>query len=217
MKTSLLLKKLRLENKEFVTSEELKRYCKQLQLDYESTIDHFLTRGHFIRIFRGVFYVKSLDEMKLGKTKYSYLELVAKGLEIKGVKNWYFGLYTALKLNNMTHEYFSIDYVVYDKMLRINPMKVSGHKFRFMKLKSSLLSFGAITKDGLSYSDPEKTILDFIYIWRYNGIPRDRIIADVGDWSINLSVSRLIEYAKNYPKTVQEITLEIAHNRKVLT
>jgi predicted transcriptional regulator of viral defense system len=217
MKTSLLLKKLRLENKEFVTSEELKRYCKQLQLDYESTIDHFLTRGHFIRIFRGVFYVKSLDEMKLGKTKYSYLELVAKGLEIKGVKNWYFGLYTALKLNNMTHEYFSIDYVVNDKMLRINPMKVSGHKFRFMKLKSSLLSFGAITKDGLSYSDPEKTILDFIYIWRYNGIPRDRIIADVGDWSINLSVSRLIEYAKNYPKTVQEITLEIAHNRKVLT
>jgi predicted transcriptional regulator of viral defense system len=217
MKTSLLLKKLRLENKEFVTSEELKRYCKQLQLDYESTIDHFLTRGHFIRIFRGVFYVKSLDEMKLGKTKYSYLELVAKGLEIKGVKNWYFGLYTALKLNNMTHEYFSIDYVVNDKMLRINPMKVSGHKFRFMKLKSSLLSFGAITKDGLSYSDPEKTILDFIYIWRYNGIPRDRIIADVGDWSINLSVSRLIEYTKNYPKTVQEITLEIAHNRKVLT
>jgi predicted transcriptional regulator of viral defense system len=216
MKTSLLLKKLRLENKELVTSEELKRYCKQLQLDYESTIDHFLTRGHFIRIFRGVFYVKSLDEMKLGKTKYSYLELVAKGLEIKGVKNWYFGLYTALKLNNMTHEYFSIDYVVNDKMLRINPMKISGHKFRFMKLKSSLLSFGVITKDGLSYSDPEKTILDFIYIWRYKGIPRDRIIADVGDWSINLSVSRLIEYAKNYPKTVQEIALEIAHNRKVL-
>jgi predicted transcriptional regulator of viral defense system len=216
MKTSLLLKKLRLENKEFVTSEELKGYCKQLQLDYESAIDHFLTRGHFIRIFRGVFYVKSLDEMKLGKTKYSYLELVAKGLELKGVKNWYFGLYTALKLNNMTHEYFSIDYVVNDKMLRINPMKISGHKFRFMKLKSSLFSFGVITKDALTYSDPEKTILDFIYMWRYNGIPRDRILADVGDWSINLSASRLIEYAKNYPKTAQEIALEIAHNRKVL-
>ncbi len=216
MKTSLLLKKLRLEKKEIVTSEELKSYCKQLNLDYESAIDHFVTRGHFIRIFRGIFYVKSLDEMKLGTTKYSYLELVAKGLELKDVKNWYLGLYSALKLNNMTHEYFSIDYVVNDKMLRINPMKISGHKFRFMKLKSSLFNFGIITKDALSYSDPEKTILDFIYMWRYNGIPRDRIIADIGDWSINLSASRLIEYSKNYPKTAQEIALEIAHKHKVL-
>lgn len=177
----------------------------------------FFDARSFYSHFQGSILRQILRRDETGEDKVQLLELVAKGLEIKGVKNWYFGLYTALKLNNMTHEYFSIDYVVNDKMLRINPMKVSGHKFRFMKLKSSLLSFGAITKDGLSYSDPEKTILDFIYIWRYNGIPRDRIIADVGDWSINLSVSRLIEYAKNYPKTVQEITLEIAHNRKVLT
>jgi hypothetical protein len=25
----------------------------------------------------------------------------------------------------------------------------------------------------------EKTILDFIYIWRYNGVPREKIILDV--------------------------------------
>ncbi len=141
MKTSLLLKKLRLEKKDVVTLEELKVYCKQLKLDYEPTIDHFLTRGHLIRIFRGIFYVKSLDEMKLGKTKYSYLELVTKGLEVKGVNNWYFGLYTALKLNNMTHEYFSVDYVVNDKILRVNPMKISGHRFRFHEVKTTAIQF----------------------------------------------------------------------------
>jgi hypothetical protein len=211
-----LLKKLRLEKKEIVTSAELKGYCKQLKLDYESTIDHFLTCGHFIRIFRGIFYVKSLDEMKLGRTKYSHLELVAKGLELKGVKNWYFGIYTALKLNNMTHEYFAIDYVVNDKILRVNPMKIAGHKLRFLKLKSPLFTFGIASKDSIAYSDPEKTILDFIYMWRYNGIPKGRIIADVGDWSNNLSASKFMEYAKSYPKTVQEIAHEITCNHKVL-
>jgi|WetSurMetagenome_2_1015567.scaffolds.fasta_scaffold266907_2 hypothetical protein len=214
MKTSLLLKKLRLEKKEIVTSEELKVYCKQLKLDYDSTIDHFVTRGHFIRVFRGIFYVKSLDELKLGKTKYSHLELVTKGLDAKGVNNWYFGLYTALKLNNMTHEYFSIDYVVNDKILRANPMKIASHRFRFMKLKPLLFSFGVSSEESIRYSDPEKTILDFIYMWRYNGVPKDRIIADAGEWSTNLYVSKFIEYAENYPKTVQAIAKEIAYKRR---
>jgi predicted transcriptional regulator of viral defense system len=216
MKDLVLLKKLRMDNREFVTSDELKEYCRRLKINYNSAIGHFTTRGHMIRIFKGIFYIKSLDEMNLGRTRYSHLELVAKGLELKGVKNWYFGIYTALKLNNMTHEYFTIDYVVNDQILRVTPMKIAGHKFRFIKLKAPLFSFGVTSKSAIVHSDPEKTILDFIYMWRYNGIPKDRIIADVGDWLTNLSASRFTEYAKNYPKTVQEITREITHKRKVL-
>jgi len=208
MKTAVLLKKLRLDEKEFVTSEELKQYCKQLNLDYEYAIDHFVTRGHLIRIFRGIFYIKSLDETKLGKSKYSHIDLVAKGLELKGVKKWYFGLYTALKLNNMTHEHFAIDYVVNDKILRVNPITIAGYRFKFLKLKSTLFSFGII-ENNLKYSDPEKTILDFIYTWRYNGISKDRISADVGEWSKALSKTKIAKYAKNYPKTVQEIVSEM--------
>ena len=208
MKTSLLLKKLRMNKTEFVTSEDLKQYCKQLKLDYDYTIDHFVTRGHLTRIFRGIFYVKSLDEIKLGKNKYNHIDLVAKGLELKSVKNWYFGLYTAIKMNNMTHEHFTIDYVVNDKILRIKPMMIAGYKFRFVKLKSALFSFGIIGNE-LKYSDPEKTILDFIYVWRYNGILKEKISADLGEWSIHLSKPTLTNYAKNYPKTVQEIVGEM--------
>ncbi len=83
-----------------------------------------------------------------------------------------------------------------------------------MKLKPLLFSFGVSGKNLIRYSDPEKTILDFIYIWRYNGVPKDRIIADVRDWSTNLSVSKFMEYAKNYPKTVQAIANEIAYKRR---
>lgn len=35
-------------------------------------------------------------------------------------------------------------------------------------------------ENGVRYSGPEKTILDFIYLWRYNGIPEKKIAADVG-------------------------------------
>jgi predicted transcriptional regulator of viral defense system len=204
IKSALLLKKLRLDEKEFITSDDLKRYCKSMSLNYEKTIKYFISRGYLIRIFKGIFYVKSLDEVKLGKSKYSHLELVANGLELKGVKNWYFGLYTALKFNNITHESFAVDYVVNDKLLRSKPINIAGYKFRFIKLTPKLLQFGTI-ENGLKYSDPEKTILDFIYTWRYNGIPGEKIILDVSEWAETVSGEKIRKYAANYPKTVGEI------------
>ena len=204
IKSNLLLKKLNIDEKEFITSDELKRYCKSMGLNYEITIRHLVSRGYLIRIFKGIFYIKSLDEAKLGKSKYNNLELVAKGLELKGVKNWYFGLYTALKFNNMTHESFSVDYVVNDKLLRTKPINIAGYKYRLTKLTPRLTQFGIIG-DNLRYSDPEKTILDFIYTWRYNGVPREKIILDVSEWAKDISSEKTKKYAVNYPKTVQEI------------
>lgn len=204
IKSNLLLKKLSIDEKEFITSEELKRYCKTMSLNYEITIRHLVSRGYLIRIFKGIFYIKSADEAKLGKSKYSNQELVAKGLQLKDVKDWYFGLYTALKFNNMTHESFSVDYVVNDKLLRSKPITIAGYKYRFVKLAPKLMQFG-ITGDNLKYSDLEKTILDFIYTWRYNGVPREKIIRDISEWAKDLSVETTKKYASEYPKTVQEI------------
>jgi predicted transcriptional regulator len=93
-------------------------------------------------------------------------------------------------------------------------MKIAGHKFKFLKLKQSLFNFGLIHKNTITYSDPEKTILDFIYMWCYNGTSKDQIIADVADWITNISIDKLIKYAKNYPKTVQEIAYKIANNNQ---
>jgi predicted transcriptional regulator of viral defense system len=203
-KSNLLLKKLAIDKKEFATSEELKRYCKAMDLSYEITIRHLVSRGHLIRIFKGIFYIKTPEETKFNKSKYSHLELVAKGLELKGVKNWYFGLYTALKFNNLTHESFAIDYVVNDKLLRSKPINIAGYKFKFVKLTPKLTEFG-IVENNLKYSDPEKTILDFIYTWRYNGVPKEKIVLDVSEWAKDISKEKTRKYAFNYPKTVQEI------------
>jgi len=211
MKTNILLRKLRVENREFVTSKDLRAYCKSLKLDYDIAIRHLVPRGYLVRILRGIFYVKSLEELELARPKYNHLELVAKGLELKHVKNWYFGLHTALKLNNMTHETFAVEDVVNDKLFRANPIAIAGYKFKFSRLSPSLLGFG-IRKagNGVRYSDPEKTLLDFIYLWRYNGIPQEKIVADVSGWEKGASKEKLMAYAKKYPKTVAEIAARLA-------
>jgi predicted transcriptional regulator of viral defense system len=208
MTMKLLLRKIRLEGEEFLTSDVLRKYCRSFKLDYGSTAKYLISRGYLVRIFRGIFYVKSLDELRLGGLKYSHLELVSKGLELKGVENWYFGLYTALKLNNLTHEHYTVDYVVNDKIFRARPIRIAGYRFRFLKLKPALFGFG-IVEDGLRYSDPEKTILDFIYVWRYNGVPEERIIVDVSEYSKSLSKEKLMDYAGRYPKTVGRIIGEV--------
>ena len=109
----------------------------------------------------------------------------------------------ALKFNNITHESFAVDYVVNDKLLRSKPIIVAGYKFKFVKLTPKLTEFGII-ENNLKYSDPEKTILDFIYTWRYNGVPKEKIVLDVSEWAREISSEKIKEYVANYPKTVQE-------------
>lgn len=74
------------------------------------------------------------------------------------------------------------------------------------KLSPSLVGFGIKNKDEIvRYSDPEKTVLDFIYIWRYNGVPDDKIVLDISELAKQGSKEKLMSYAKKYPKTVTEI------------
>ncbi|MBN1859833.1 MAG: hypothetical protein JW840_00070 [Candidatus Thermoplasmatota archaeon] len=200
---NLLLKKLYLDKKEFATSEELKHYCNKLGINYENTIRNLIARGHLIRIFKGVFYIKSLEEKELGKTTYSYHELIAHGLALKHITAWYFGLSTALKLNQMTHESFAVDHIINDTLFRARPMTIAGHSIKVYKLSRDLLTFGVKTQKNYCYSDPEKTILDFLYLWRYNGVPEERIRLDLSEYITNVSKPKLKRYAQYYPQTVR--------------
>lgn len=208
MTLTLLLRRLRLEGREFISSEELKGYCSGFDVSYETAVRYYISRGHLVRIFRGVFYLRSPEEMELGRSRYNHLQLVAYGLRLKRVENWYYGLNSALKLNNMTHEHFPTEEVLNDKIFRQKPIAVDGYKFRFRKIKTDLFGFGVIKDEGgLRYSDPEKTVLDFIYIWRYNGVPEEKIMLDVSEWLESISIGRIREYAVHYPKAAEK-TLE---------
>lgn len=205
MKISKLLNKLWVEKEEFVTAEVLKGYCIKLHLDYDTTVRNFVHRGHLTRIFRGIFYVRPPEDMVLRKERYNHLELVAKGMELKGVKNWHFGLHSALKLNNMTHEYFVIEKVISDSIFRQKPIKITGYYFDFIKIVPPLLGFGIKTEGLLRYSDPEKTILDFVYLWRQEGKDSERIMMDTSEWAENVSQKKMQKYAVYYPKSVAKM------------
>ena len=208
MTIKILVKKLHLEGKEFVTSRDMERHCTILKMNHRNAIRYLLKEKYLVRIFNGMFYIRTFDEINIGRSKYSHLELVSKGMELKGVKNWYFGLYTGLKLNNLTHEHFAVDYVLNDKIFRAKPIKISGYTFRFLKIKPELFGFGIIT-DSLKYSDSEKTILDFIHVWRYNGVPEKKIITDLSEYSGRVSKKKLLAYAKNYSKAVMETAKKV--------
>ena len=202
---NLLLEKLYLEKKEFVKSDLLRKYSKILKLDYKSAIRSLLSTGYLVRIFRGVFYVKSLEEKKLGKSKYGSWDLVIKGLEMKGVEGWYFGLNTAIKLNNLTHEFFSVDYILNGEIFRPNPITIEGKKFKFIKVKPGLTTFGIKKDKNVKYSDHEKTVLDFIYLRKQNGVPDEKIILEISEWAEGISEAKIKKYLKFYPKTVARV------------
>jgi len=102
MTLATIVKKLELSDTKFITREEIRGYCNKLGMDYYATIRYLTHYKHLIRILRGIFYIKSIEERKLNKTNISHLEAIKEALKIKGIKHWYFGLSTALKLNNLT-------------------------------------------------------------------------------------------------------------------
>ena len=205
MKASILLQKLRIDRKEFVTSAELKNYCKKGNFDYGIVVKNLERSKNLTRIFRGIFYIQPVADYYSEHEKYNHLELVAKGLELKGVTNWYYGLHTALQLNNMTYEYFVIDDILNDSIFRQNTMTIKGRKYNFRKISKKLLNFGIKNIGIVKYSDPEKTILDFIYLWKYNGKPDRRIIDDLFDWTKNISIDKLRKYSRHYPNSTKQI------------
>lgn len=198
MTGTLLLRKLYLYPTRYITASEIKTFCRNLGKEYYATIRYLTYHGYLVRLLRGIFYIRSIEERKLRTTNINYLDAVREALRLKGVKHWYFGLETALKLNNVTHEYFAIDYVISDTLFRAAPVTVLGHKVRFVKLTPALVSFGLV-KGAWPYSDKEKTLLDFIYLARYS---RRHV-----PWELleHCSKKKLFHYAKSYPTSVQKI------------
>ncbi|MDP2926281.1 MAG: hypothetical protein Q8N99_07930 [Nanoarchaeota archaeon] len=201
MTLKLIVEKLAWDNKKFITSNEIKDYCGKLSLDYLTTIKYLLRNKYLTRIFRGIFYVFSIEERKLGKSEMNFFEILKEALKIKGVKNWYFGLETGLKFNNLTHEYFAIDYVINNKIFRAKSIIIMKRKVKFYKLSPKIFSFGIIKKK-INYSDSEKTLLDLLYLKHYSREEFEEIAEE-------LSKTKLLEYSKNYNKRIKEIVKEM--------
>jgi hypothetical protein len=200
-----VLKTIRKDNKKFITSEELKQYCSEMYINYKLSSDYLISRGYLVHVLEDIYYVKSSDEFKEKKIKLSLLELVGKSLKLKNVRNWYFGLYTALNLNKVNFEQPDDFFYLINDMIMINsPMTIMGKKFRFLRFKNALFNFGIINNK-INYSDHEKTILDLLYLWESNNINENRILIDISKLLDGISKERILNYVQYYPESNQKL------------
>jgi predicted transcriptional regulator of viral defense system len=208
MKYTLLVKKLLLDNEKYVSKEKLIVYGNKLGLTYTNVVKYLLKYGYIRTIMKGFFYVPSIEERKLKNSKPIVFEAISKVMEYKNA-NYYFGLETGLKLNNITHEFFSIDFVLSDTIFRAKTTTILNHKIRFVKLNKKLFGFGLKKSNGIVFSDLEKTLLDIIHLRKYNGYSNDSIKNEIIEWVDLADKKRLLEYSKNYSKSVKNFLGEL--------
>ncbi|TXT58669.1 MAG: hypothetical protein BAJALOKI2v1_320019 [Promethearchaeota archaeon] len=209
MSMNRVAEKLRNDGREFATTEDIKIYSNKLYYNYNNVIQYLTSRGQLLKIFKGVYYVKSIDEIQKNKIKYSLLELVGKGLDLKGIKNWYYGLYTAFKLNGVEpNREKQIFYVISDRLFKRKPISIAGYDFKFIKFKFSLFNFGVKKEMGVKFSDYEKSVLDLVYLWKYSGVHSQKIVVDLGNFIRKVDKERALEYANYYPNTTKKILKE---------
>jgi hypothetical protein len=207
-----VLNKIRQDNREIITLEEIKNYCKEMYFNYKIISNYLISRKFLIKIFDDIFYVKTTDEINQNKLKVPVSELLGKALELKNIDKWYYGLYTALKLNGIKfpHE-DKFCYLINNRILINKPFKILGKKYRFLRFQDNLFNFGIINGK-IKYSDPEKTILDLLYLWDYSQKTENRIIVELSKLLNGSSKEKLIEYSEFYPKATINILKKALNN-----
>jgi predicted transcriptional regulator of viral defense system len=185
------------------TKEEIKETCKRFSTDVDNTVNFMISYGYLVRILRGLYYVKTVEEFELKKSPdiYRVLSLGLNKLKVE----WYFGLYTSLRLGGLTHEFYDTVFVLNDKIYRPKEIKVGGEKVKFIKLSNKLVNFGVINENGMRISDIEKTLLDFIYISRYRSVPEGRTTSMIEEHWKRVKTDKIMEYLKFYPKSVGKV------------
>lgn len=205
MKASIIWKKLVIDGHKIVRSEDIRKLAISINKSDDRSLFYLQEEGYIARIFRGIFYVKSPDEREKGYFGKSIYEIVAMGLEFKGVKKWYFGLETALKLNNLTHEYFDLNYVITDSYRTTKIIKIIDSNFQFIKRNKKYFKIGIINNNQLKYSDPERTILDLAYKRYLKSTEPNYFLSPINEYRSVIDQNKLDKYLMNYSKRFQNI------------
>ena len=208
MKYSLFVRKLLLRKERFISSEELKEESAKLRMPYVKAIRYLYLYKYIVRIVRGFFYIPTVEERKFKTSRVNFYEAVSRAMKYKKVKNWHWGLETAIKMNAITHEVFTIDYIVSDTIFRPKPISILGHRVKFVKLNKKLFGFG-IKAGPIPYSDLEKTILDLIHIKKYAGKSNEAIRDYLIEWADEADKSKLKKYSKHYNESVRKVLEEL--------
>jgi predicted transcriptional regulator of viral defense system len=204
MEASMISRKLLLEGKKIATRDEIFEIARKIGKDEKRSLNYLLEEGYIVRILRGFFYVRGIEERSRKTQDLSIYQLVARALERKGVKKWYFAFETALKLNLMTHEYFLTNYVITDSYRTTKVIRVIGQDFLFIKRAKQHFDHGLVNKDEIWYSDRIKTVIDLAYRDYLKKSSFDEIKDILHENQRFIDKDQMIDYLKDYPGKFKE-------------
>jgi predicted transcriptional regulator of viral defense system len=199
LKTPIIWKRLIIENKRFTTTKELHELAWALSKPGDRSLRYLQEHHYIYRVFRGIFYVKNPVERERGIFQLSIFEILAMALTFKGIENWYFALETALKLNEMTHEYFTINFVVTDSFRTTKVINIIDTEFIFLKWSKDRFKNGIIKKDSIRYSDQEKTAIDLTYKKYLEDKKAPLEFSPILEFKSRLDLKKLNKYLDFYP------------------
>jgi hypothetical protein len=156
------------EGREVLTSADLAETARRIGARPTHALRHLRREGYLVPLFRGFYYVRTPEELRLRTERYDPLELFSLAARAKGIGEWYFGLTTALRLNGLTHEDRREETVVSRAIYRIHGVPIGSRRFVIHKWDKELFGFGLERRRTYFVSDPEKTVLDLAYLdyWR---------------------------------------------------
>jgi hypothetical protein len=156
------------EGREVLTSTELVEMARRIGARPTHALRHLRRGGYLVPLFRGFYYVRTPEELRLRTERHDPLELFSVAARAKGIGEWYFGLTTALRLNGLTHEDRREETVVSRAFYRIHGVPIGRRRFVIHKWGKELFDFGLERRRTYLVSDPEKTLLDLAYLdfWR---------------------------------------------------
>lgn len=205
-----IIDKLRLSREKIVSKEEIFKIIREYEKIYKRKVNlislwTYLRKSRYIkRILGDYYYVYSLEERYSNYCQYSEEELVFLVLDRMRIK-WHLGMERAVIENKASWQALNIIPIINNHFSGIK--KLGNSKFKFIKTKEKRFGFGLIEKRTNNsvkyfYSDLEKTYLDFLYFYSYEGKSLESIRKNI-DFKVNKC--RLRKYAKNYPKKIGEI------------
>lgn len=176
--------------------------ARRIDLNPESTIRTLTRNDRIMPTFKGHYYVKSPEEILHHASV--PLDVFAHAAKAKGIGSWYYGLYSALRLNGMTHEHRRDEHVIATGLYRPKGVVMADRRFLVLKWKPEMTRFGLERRGPYRFSDPEKTVLDFAY---WDHFRKAKGHGATNEWREHLHKvdrGRLESYLPKYPAGVRD-------------
>lgn len=147
------------------STKDVKAACSSLGVNYSAAIAG-LIRANALEpaVFKGVYYVRSLEEHALGKISSDPIEVVARACNLKLGSDWYFGLASALKIAGLwKQQTLTAITVVSRKRVFAQKASFAGTTVEFKQLSGVPFDELVRKRGAVRYSDPARTVLDCAY------------------------------------------------------